>query len=44
MGRWEGRERTEGRGEREVIQVNERKDRGVVPHLKLNPDCATGLD
>ena len=34
---WEDGERTEGR-EREG---NERKERGVVPHPKLNPGCAT---
>jgi len=30
------KERKEGRGE-----GNERKERGVVPHPKLNPGCAT---
>ena len=38
-GQMRGGERTEGRGKREG---NERKERGVVPHPKLNPGCATG--
>ena len=37
-GQMRGGERTEGRGK---IEGNERKERGVVPHPKLNPGCAT---
>jgi len=36
--RWEDGERTEGVGGREG---NEKNRRGVVPHPKLNPGCAT---
>ena len=44
MGRINGemggyRERKEGRGR----EGNERKERGVVPHPKLNAGCATAL-